>query len=117
MVRNCLPFVGSRCGHINEVHSDVIHIEPVFFQAPIHQCHVTQNCVAGLGIKVMSRHAERVPVVRVWDVILHQLRFVVRGPLRQNLQIDPSRRMARSNTGLDAKFVTGLLHQREVHDV
>src|SRR6185503_10147606 len=65
----------------------------------------------------MRRHAECVPVVGIWNVIFHELRLIIRGSLRQNLEIDPARRMARSNPRFNAKFMARLLHEREVHIV
>ena len=115
MVRNRISLVGSDSRGIDQVHLDVIHIYSVLFQAPIHKRHVREHSVSGPGIESVRCHADDVPVRRIRDVVLHKVGVIIGAALSGDLQVHSARRVAHSDAGLDPKFVSGLLHQVQIH--
>ena len=117
MIRNRVAFVGPRSRRIHDVDLDVVHVNTVFLQSPVHQSHVPEHRISGLRVETVSRHADGVPVGRIRDVIFHEVCIVIGASLGRYLQIHTALRMAHADAGFDAEFMAGFLHEAQIHFV
>ena len=115
MIRNWVSLVRSGSRRIDDIYLDVIHIYAVFLQTPIHQGHVTEDCVSGPGVEFVCCHTDNVPVRRIRDVVFHEIGVIVGAALSGHLQVDAARRVAHSDSRLNTKLVSRLLHGTQIH--
>src|SRR6476659_6027738 len=69
------------------------------------------------GVETTSCHADYMPVGGICNVVLNQIRVIIRASLSGDLQIHAPGRVTYSDASFDAKFMSGLLHHAQIHVV
>src|SRR5262245_2356221 len=115
VVTNRVSLVGPCRGGFHDVHLEVVQIDTILLEAPVHQRELPENRVARRGGKVMGRHADRVPLVRIRDVELHQVAVEVGGSLGVDVKVDAFRGVTDPDPRFDSELVFRSCQTGQVH--
>ena len=115
MIRHRDAFVRSGARDVDHIHLEVVDVDAILLESPIDQGELAEDRVARHGGEIAGRHADRVPVLAVGNVELHQVTVEVRRPLGVQVKVHPPGRVADADARLDAELELRTAELLKVH--
>ncbi|RPI98033.1 MAG: hypothetical protein EHM31_12505 [Candidatus Aminicenantes bacterium] len=108
------PQVGPGLGRLDDIHPDIIDVDAIAAEPPIHEGHLGVDGIAGPGFEAAGGHADRVPTAGLGQVIFHEVAVEVRCFLCIEMKVDPARGVIGPDAGFDPELEAGLRKTGEV---
>ena len=96
--------VGPGLGRLDDVDLEIIDVDAVAAEAPIHEGHLGVDGVARPGLEAAGGHADRIPGPRLGQVVLHEVAVEIGRFLGVEMEVDPARSVVGPDAGLDAEL-------------
>ena len=99
--------VGRGLGRLDDVDLEVIDVDAIAAEPPIHEGHLGVDRIAGPGLEAAGGHADRVPTAGLGQIILHEVAVEVIRFLCIEMKVDAARGVIGPDAGLDAELEAG----------
>ena len=100
--------VGPGLGRLDDIHPDIIDVDAIAVESPIHEGHLGVDGIAGPGLEAAGGHADRVPTASLGQIKFHEVAVEVICFLCIEMKIDAARGVIGPDAGFDPELEAGL---------